>query len=99
MAEIEGSCMDYEKLSNDRLGESSAAIRERAQAARELQRVRFEGKGILCPVQGPGLSSRAGTGTIVPCGNRDYRNSDVRVLNVRKFYNFDEVGRVCARGD
>jgi predicted ATPase with chaperone activity len=35
--------VDYEKLSSDRLGESSAAIRERVQAARERQRARFEG--------------------------------------------------------
>jgi len=72
-------CMDYEKLSSDRLGESSASIRERVQAARNRQRVRFEGTDIVCPVQESGLSSRAGTGTIVPCRNRDYRNSDMMV--------------------
>ena len=33
--------MDYEKLSNDRLGESSAAIRQRVQAARDIQSARF----------------------------------------------------------
>jgi magnesium chelatase family protein len=35
--------VDYEKLSSDRLGESSALIREWVQAARERQRTRFEG--------------------------------------------------------
>ena len=40
--------MDYEKLSSDRLGESSASIRERVQAAREWQRIRFEGTDVLC---------------------------------------------------
>jgi magnesium chelatase family protein len=40
--------VDYEKLSSDRLGESSASIRERVQAARERQRVRFEGTDIVC---------------------------------------------------
>jgi len=45
---IEVPRVDYEKLSNDRLGESSASIRERVQAARELQRVRFEGSDIIC---------------------------------------------------
>jgi magnesium chelatase family protein len=35
-------------LSSDRLGESSASIRERVQAARERQRVRFEGTDIVC---------------------------------------------------
>jgi magnesium chelatase family protein len=40
--------VDYEKLSSDRIGESSASIRERVQAARERQRVRFEGTNIVC---------------------------------------------------
>jgi magnesium chelatase family protein len=40
--------VDYEKLSSDRVGESSASIRERVQAAREWQRVRFDGADIVC---------------------------------------------------
>jgi magnesium chelatase family protein len=38
---IEVPRVDYNKLSSDRLGESSAAIRERVEAAREIQRGRF----------------------------------------------------------
>lgn len=38
---IEVPRVDYEKLSGDRLGESSASIRARVQAAREIQRTRF----------------------------------------------------------
>lgn len=53
---VEVSEVDYEKLSSDRLGESSASIRERVQAVRERQRVRFEGSDIVWPVQEPGLS-------------------------------------------
>lgn len=45
---IEVPRVDYEKLSSDRLGESSASIRELVQAARERQRVRFEGSDIVC---------------------------------------------------
>jgi magnesium chelatase family protein len=45
---VEVPRVDYEKLSSDRLGESSASIRERVQAARERQRVRFEGIDIVC---------------------------------------------------
>ena len=52
---IEVPRVDYEKLNSDRLRESSASIRERVQAARERQRVRFEGTDIVCPVQEPGL--------------------------------------------
>ena len=40
--------VDYEKLSSDRMGESSASIRERVQAARERQRIRFEGTDVVC---------------------------------------------------
>lgn len=38
---IEVPRVDYEKLSSDRLGESSAVIRERVQAARDRQFARF----------------------------------------------------------
>ena len=42
--------MEYEKLSDDRLGEPSAAIRKRVAAARERQLRRFEGTGLTCNV-------------------------------------------------
>ncbi len=56
--------VDYEKLSDERFGESSEAIRGRVEAAREIQRNRFAAsdaveKGIYC--------------------NSDMRNSDIRV--------------------
>ena len=38
---IEVPRVDYEKLSSDRLGESSADIRARVESARARQRVRF----------------------------------------------------------
>ena len=44
---IEVPRVEYEKLSDDRLGEPSSAIRERVEAARERQRRRFEGTGLL----------------------------------------------------
>ncbi len=45
---IEVPRVDYEKLSSDRLGESSAAIRERVQAARQRQTERFTGTTLVC---------------------------------------------------
>ena len=45
---IEVPCVDYDKLSSDRLGEPSATIRQRAQSARKLQLERFSGLGIIC---------------------------------------------------
>jgi magnesium chelatase family protein len=69
---IEVPRVDYEKLSSDRLGESSALIRERVQAARERQRVRFEGSDIVCPVQEPGLLqfgyARGGSTSVLQAG-------------------------------
>jgi magnesium chelatase family protein len=38
----------YEKLSDDRLGEPSAVVRARVEAAREIQRRRFEGTAMAC---------------------------------------------------
>jgi magnesium chelatase family protein len=45
---VEVPRVDYEKLSSDRLGESSASIQERVQAARERQQARFDGTDIVC---------------------------------------------------
>jgi magnesium chelatase family protein len=45
---IEVPRVNYEKLSSDRLGESSEAIRARVQAARQLQLGRFVGTNIVC---------------------------------------------------
>ncbi len=44
---IEVPRVEYEKLSDERLGEPSAAIRERVEAARERQRRRFAGTHLL----------------------------------------------------
>jgi magnesium chelatase family protein len=44
---IEVPRVEYEKLSDDRLGESSAAIRKRVEAARERQHLRFDGTPLL----------------------------------------------------
>ena len=45
---IEVPPVDYDKLSSDRLGEPSEAIRARVEAARVVQRKRFEGTGMAC---------------------------------------------------
>ena len=43
---IEVPHVDYEKLSDDRLGEPSHQVRARIEAARQIQRRRFEGSGL-----------------------------------------------------
>ena len=45
---IEVPRVNYEKLSSDRLGEPSAAIRSRVQTARQRQLERFAGTNIIC---------------------------------------------------
>jgi magnesium chelatase family protein len=47
--------VEFEKLADDRLGEPSAKIRERVEAAREIQRKRFDGTQMTCNADmGPG---------------------------------------------
>ena len=62
--------VDYEKLSDVRLGEGSAAIRERVQAARERQLRRFRGTK---------LSANAEMG---PAEVRDFCKADVAAQNL-----------------
>lgn len=46
---IEVPRVDYQKLSSERLGESSASIRQRVEAARQVQRERFmDSSAIAC---------------------------------------------------
>ncbi len=45
---VEVPAVKYEKLSDDRLGEPSAVVRARVEAAREIQRRRFEGTAMGC---------------------------------------------------
>ena len=48
---IEVPRVDYEKLSSDRVDETSASIRQRVQAARDIQNKRFsngEAKDVVC---------------------------------------------------
>jgi magnesium chelatase family protein len=44
---VEVPRVDYQKLRDDRLGEASAVIRARVEAARQRQRERFRGDGII----------------------------------------------------
>ena len=45
---VEVPAVKYEKLSDDRLGEPSAVVRQRVEAAREIQRRCFEGTAMGC---------------------------------------------------
>ncbi len=45
---VEVPRIEYEKLADDRLGESSEAVRKRVEAARQIQRERFNGTNLTC---------------------------------------------------
>lgn len=45
---VEVPRVDFDKLSDERLGEPSAEIRKRVEAARERQRERFSDSGLVC---------------------------------------------------
>ena len=45
---VEEPRVEFEKLTDDRMGEPSAQVRERVEVARERQRVRFDGTALAC---------------------------------------------------
>jgi magnesium chelatase family protein len=50
--------VEYDKLSDTRLGEPSSVVQARVEAARQVQRQRFEGQGIACNADMPAAAVR-----------------------------------------
>jgi magnesium chelatase family protein len=81
---VEVPRVEYEKLSEARTGEASASVRERVEAARDRQRVRFaDGTG--------GQLSPKGMLSAPTC------NADMRPAEVRKFCELDETGQALMK--
>ena len=78
---IEVPRVDYQKLSNDRLGESSESIRQRVESARKKQRERF---------------TNIKSSTSYSQSNL-YANADMRVGEIRQFCKLDESGESLIR--
>ena len=76
---IEVPRVDYQKLSSDRLGESSDVIRERVQSARDRQTARFANPDSR-------KTKHESTNVI--------SNADMRVGEIRQFCKLDEAGKV-----
>jgi len=76
--------IEYEKLTDERLGETSAAIRQRVERARQVQRQRF--KGLSGPGR-PGEHSR----TPLQC------NADMGPAEVRLYCPIDANGQGILR--
>ena len=79
---IEVPRVDYEKLSADRVGESSESIRARVQAARDIQKARFTNHSIT---PSPNHSMD------VVC------NADMRVGEIRQFCKLQDEGQHLMR--
>jgi magnesium chelatase family protein len=75
--------VDYEKLSGDRVGESSECIRARVQAARNIQQTRFTNPNSRL--------SNNGSSTDIVC------NADMRVGEIRQFCKLQEEGQSLMR--
>ncbi len=82
---VEVPRVDYQKLSDDRLGEPSEAIRQRVEAARAIQRHRFSDGWPL-----DNKKAKVGAADIV-C------NADLRVAEIRQFCKLDGAGESLVR--
>ncbi len=85
---VEVPRVEYDKLSDQRLGEASGSIQARVEAAREIQRQRFAGDS---STQRETRAGAAALTTAPTC------NSDMRPAEVRLFCNLDETGRALMR--
>jgi magnesium chelatase family protein len=80
---IEVPRVDYEKLSGDRVGESSESIRGRVQVARNIQQARF--------TNAKSLFSNNGSAPDIVC------NADMRIGEIRKFCKLQDEGQSLMR--
>ena len=74
--------VDYQKLSSDRLGESSEAIRKRVQAARDRQTARF--------TNFDSKKTKHESMNVIS-------NADMRVAEIRQFCKLDDSGESLIR--
>jgi magnesium chelatase family protein len=88
---IEVPRVEIDKLSDKRLGEPSAVIQARVQAARQRQRDRFQGAAHF-----PGDNSPAES-TAESALHRISSNADMRPAEVRKYCELDDTGRVLMK--
>jgi magnesium chelatase family protein len=99
---VEVPRVDYQKLSDDRLGEASDVIRQRVEAAREKQRGRFATEQ---PVARPDGHDGAGSEAHPQRGTRVSKfdalnvicNADMRVGEIRQFCKLEAAGESLVR--
>ena len=93
---VEVPHIDYEKLTDDRLGEKSDKVRARVEAARSLQRQRFKGTKLTCNAE------------MMPTGVREFCQTEESAqsllkaamkqlyLSARAFHRILKLGRTIA---
>jgi magnesium chelatase family protein len=87
---IEVPRVEYDKLSDNRLGEPSEAIQKRVEAARQRQRLRFSQEAVHQADNAASQKSSESTGGVL-C------NADMRPAEVRKFCELDDTGRALMK--
>jgi magnesium chelatase family protein len=88
---IEVPRVEYDKLSDQRLGEPSAAIQKRVESAREIQRKRFHLGENHPPEEDPSEDHGTPGTSPISC------NADMRPAEVRQFCELDEISRTLIR--
>ena len=95
---IEVPRVEYEKLSDDRLGEPSAAIQARVEAARQRQRERFSVGAKHTPVGDPVDAGVTGANASPGGGSSPVQsNADMRPAEVRQYCALDDTCRSLMR--
>jgi magnesium chelatase family protein len=87
---IEVPRVEYDKLSDNRLGELSSIIQERVERAREIQRRRFDAGGNHNPIKA-GPEHGMAPSLPITC------NADMRPAEVRLFCSLDDTCRALMR--
>jgi magnesium chelatase family protein len=85
---VEVPRVEYDKLSDRRIGESSEKIRERVETARERQRIRFGGGAEQSSKENPPRQM---------LDTAPQQNADMHPAGVRQYCQLDETGRSLMR--
>jgi magnesium chelatase family protein len=93
---IEVPRVEYEKLSDHRLGEPSSTIQKRVEAARQIQRERFN-VGEKQPATQDGSELPIASPASSPANAPITCNADMRPAEVRQHCELDETGRALMR--
>ena len=89
---IEVPRVEYDKLSDQHLGEPSTAIQKRVEAARQRQRERFNGRtDQTSAVEQNEVVHYGAIASTIQC------NADMRLAEVRRFCELDETSRTLMR--